>query len=97
MFLDVPPVEPEKLKDPSRLAVNRKRLRFYARYDVQKVLGTLWDVDPNPRNDGHLTTLLFDPLGRKPVLSKADARAVARNILIDQYALRAGRSLRDAH
>jgi acetoin utilization deacetylase AcuC-like enzyme/GNAT superfamily N-acetyltransferase len=86
MFLDVPPVEPEKLKDKSRLATNRKRLRFYARYDVQRVMGTLWDVDPNPRNDGYLTTLLFDPLGRKPVLSKTDARAVVRNILVDQYA-----------
>lgn len=86
MFLDVPPVEPEKLKDRSRLPINRRRLRFYARYDVQKVLGTLWDVDANPRNDGYLTTLLFDPLGRKPHLAKADARAVVRNILVDQYA-----------
>jgi acetoin utilization deacetylase AcuC-like enzyme len=86
MFLDVPPAEPEKLKDVSRLAINRRRLRFYARYDVQKVMGTQWDVDPNPRNDGYLTTLLFDPLGRKPILSKTDARAVARNILCDQYA-----------
>ncbi|CAN1724163.1 Histone deacetylase family protein [Hyphomicrobium sp. 1Nfss2.1] len=86
MFLDVPPAEPEKLKDKSRAAINRRRLRFYARYDVQKVLGTLWDVDANPRNDGYLTTLLFDPLGRKPMLAKADARAVVRNILVDQYA-----------
>lgn len=86
MFLDVPPAEPEKLKDKSRAAINRRRLRFYARYDVQKVLGTLWDVDANPRNDGYLTTLLFDPLGRKPMLPKSDARAVVRNILVDQYA-----------
>jgi acetoin utilization deacetylase AcuC-like enzyme/GNAT superfamily N-acetyltransferase len=86
LFLDVPPVEPEKVKDKSRLAINRRRLRFYARYDVQKVVGTQWDVDPNPRNDGHLTTLLFDPLGRKPNLSKGDARRAVRNILVDQYA-----------
>ena len=86
LFLDVPPVEPDKLKDRSRLAVNRKRLRFYARYDVQKVDGTLWDVEANPRNDGHLTTLLYDPLGRQPHLPQRDARIVVRNILVDQYA-----------
>ena len=66
LFLDVPPVEPEKLKDRSRVAVNRKRMRFYARYDAKKVAGTQWDVEANPRNDGYLTTLLYDPLGRKP-------------------------------
>jgi acetoin utilization deacetylase AcuC-like enzyme/GNAT superfamily N-acetyltransferase len=86
LFLDVPPVEPDKVKDRARLAINRKRLRFYARYDVQKVVNTLWDVEANPRNDGYLTTLLYDPLGRKPHLSQRDARVVIRNILVDQYA-----------
>jgi acetoin utilization deacetylase AcuC-like enzyme/GNAT superfamily N-acetyltransferase len=86
LFLDVPPVEPEKLKDRSRVAVNRRRMRLYARYDAKKVAGTLWDVEPNPRNDGYLTTLLYDPLGRKPHLPLRDARVVVRNILVDQYA-----------
>ena len=86
LFLDVPPVEPDKVKDRSRLPTNRKRLRFYARYDAQKVVGTLWDVEANPRNDGYLTTLLYDPLGRRPSLNQRDARRVVRRILVDQYA-----------
>lgn len=86
LFLDVPPVEPEKVKDRARLPANRKRMRFYARYDAHKVVGTLWDVEANPRNDGYLTTLLYDPLGRRPHLRQRDARRVVRRILVDQYA-----------
>jgi acetoin utilization deacetylase AcuC-like enzyme/GNAT superfamily N-acetyltransferase len=86
LFLDVPPPDATKLKDPSRLATNRKRMRFYARYDVRKVAGTLWDVEANPRNEGFLTTLLYDPLGRRPYLPQRDARRVVRRILVEQYA-----------
>ena len=82
----MPPPDASKLKDPSRLATNRKRMRFYARYDVRKVAGTLWDVEPNPRNEGYLTTLLYDPLGRRPYLQQRDARRVVRRILVEQYA-----------
>jgi acetoin utilization deacetylase AcuC-like enzyme/GNAT superfamily N-acetyltransferase len=89
LFLDVPPAEAAKLKDQSRLAVNRRRMKFYARYDVRKVVGTQWDVEANPRNEGYLTTLLYDPLGRKPHLQQRDARRVARNILVEQYAFEA--------
>lgn len=89
LFLDVPPAEAGKLKEPSRLAVNRRRMKFYARYDVRKVAGTLWDVEANPRNEGYLTTLLYDPLGRRPNLAQRDARRVVRNILVEQYAFEA--------
>jgi acetoin utilization deacetylase AcuC-like enzyme/GNAT superfamily N-acetyltransferase len=89
LFLDVPPAESGKLKEPSRLAVNRRRMKFYARYDVRKVVGTLWDVEANPRNEGYLTTLLYDPLGRRPNLAQRDARRVVRNILVEQYAFEA--------
>lgn len=85
LFLDVPPGDPEKLKDPTRLAINRKRLQFYERYGIHEVQGTQWDVLPNPRNDGYLTTLLFDPLGRKVRLERADTRRIVRRILVEQY------------
>jgi len=85
LLLDVPPDEADKLKDPSRLAVNRKRMRFYERYGALPVAGTLWDVEPNPRNDGYLTMLLFDPLGRRPRLRRADARKAVERILVVQY------------
>ncbi|MFV0296270.1 MAG: GNAT family N-acetyltransferase, partial [Hyphomicrobiaceae bacterium] len=85
LLLDVPPAEADKLEDKSRRAVNRKRLRFYARYDVRKVVGTLWDVEANPRNEGYLTTLLYDPLGNRPRLHRRDARRSVRFILVEQY------------
>lgn len=85
LFLDVPPVDRDKVDDPKRLATNRKRLGFYARYGIHEVKGTLWDVEPNPRNEDHLTTLLFDPLGKRPRLKRSAARDVARRILIEQY------------
>jgi acetoin utilization deacetylase AcuC-like enzyme len=85
LSLDVPPTDPAKVGDSRRLAVNRKRLRFYARYGIHEVRGTQWDVAPNPRNDGYLTTLLYDPLGRRPRLERADARRVVRRILVEEF------------
>jgi len=85
LLLDVPPVEPEKLADPSRGAVNLKRMRFYERLGAFPVDGTLWDAEPNPRNDGYLTTLLYDDLGRRIPLRRSDARKVVRRILVTQY------------
>ncbi len=85
LFLDVPPDDPAKVDDLKRLAVNRKRLSFYARYGLHRIAGTRWDVDPNPRNEGYLTTLLFDPLGRRARLERAAARKVVKSILVEQY------------
>jgi acetoin utilization deacetylase AcuC-like enzyme/ribosomal protein S18 acetylase RimI-like enzyme len=85
LFLDVPPADRVKVRDASRLAINRRRLRFYARYGIQEVKGTQWDVTPNPRNDGHLTTLLYDPLSHRARLDRADARRVVRRVLVEQY------------
>jgi acetoin utilization deacetylase AcuC-like enzyme len=85
LLLDVPPVEPEKLKEPERAAINRKRMRFYERLGALPVDGTLWDVEPNSRNEGYLTTLLYDHLGRHAPLKRADARKAVRRILVAQY------------
>lgn len=85
LLLDVPPADPAKVEDASRLAINRKRLRFYARYGLMEVKDTAWDVVPNPRNDGYLTSLLYDPLGRPPRLPRAAARDVMQRILVEQY------------
>ncbi len=85
LFLDVPPVDPSKLDDVKRLSTNKKRVQFYARYGIHEVKGTHWDVEPNPRNEGYLTTLLFDPLGRRAKLKRSAARQVARRILVEQY------------
>jgi acetoin utilization deacetylase AcuC-like enzyme/GNAT superfamily N-acetyltransferase len=85
LFLDVPPADPAKLRDKSLLSINLRRLRFYSRYGIQEVQGTSWDVEPNPRNDGYLTTLLYDPLGHRAHLNRIDARRVVRRILVEQF------------
>ena len=90
LFLDVPPDDPAKLDDPKRLAINKRRITFYERYGAAPIINTLWDVDPNPRNEGYLTMLLYDPLGRRGRLRAADARAVVRAILRCQYGYEAG-------
>ena len=69
-------MEPEKLDDPARVAVNRKRMRFYERLGAHPVEGTQWDIEPNPRNDGYLTTLLYDDLGR--LMRRSDAPTPAK-------------------
>lgn len=90
LLLDIPPVDADKLDDVSRLAVNRKRWRFYERYGARIVDGTEWDITPNPRNAYFLTTLVFDPLGRVPKLHRATARHAVRRILVAQYGYHGG-------
>ena len=85
LLLDVPPDEVDKLKEPARLAVNRKRMRFYERYGALPVTGTQWDVEANPRNEGYLTMLLYDPLGRRGQPRRADLRKTVQRILTAQY------------
>lgn len=88
LFLDVPPDDAAKLKDPARLTNNRRRLEFYERYGAFPVTGTLYDVLPNPANDGHIVLLVYDPLGRKGSLSRSDARKAVRHIMRAQYGIR---------
>jgi len=85
LLIDIPPVDADKVEDAAQLAVNRKRLQFYERYGARIIDGTEWDVTPNPRNAYHLTTLILDPLGRVPRLSRAAARRAVRRILETQY------------
>ncbi len=85
LFLDIPPIDATKLKEPALLRTNRTRAKFYARYGLSVVENTMWDVEPNPRNDGYLTTLLYDPLGRRARLERAQLRQVIRRILVEQF------------
>ncbi|MEQ8195267.1 MAG: GNAT family N-acetyltransferase, partial [Rhodospirillales bacterium] len=87
MFLEVPPDEAEKLKDKNLLSVNRKRMRFYERYGALPVQGTLFDVVPNKANEGYLTMLLYDPLGRTRTLHRQEARRAVEQIYRAQYGL----------
>lgn len=85
LLLDVPPDVADKLKEPERLAINRTRMRFYERYGALPIENTLWDVTANPRNEGYLTLLLYDGLGRPGAPRRRDVRRAVESILIHQY------------
>jgi acetoin utilization deacetylase AcuC-like enzyme/GNAT superfamily N-acetyltransferase len=89
LFLDAGPDSRDKLRHPELLAVNRRRLKFYERYDARPVEGTLYDILPNPANDGYQTLLLFDPLGRNRPPARAETRQFVRRMFQVQYGLTA--------
>jgi len=83
IFLDVPPDEKDKLKETFRLAVNKRRLAFYERYNARPIINTLYDQIPTPANQNHVTFLVYDDLGNSKPLRCADLKkAVARFLFI---------------
>jgi len=63
LFMDVPPDDPDLLKDKSRLEINKRRLAFYERMGARPVVNTLYDRLSTPANQGYFTYLVFDDLG----------------------------------
>ncbi len=74
LFLDAGPDDALKLKDPTTVADNKRRLKFYERYGARPIEGTLYDEIGNPANEGYQVSLLFDPLARKGALRRTEAR-----------------------
>ncbi len=85
LLLDVPPDQRDRVADPGFLAINRRRIRFYEAHGARVIVGTAWDSLPNPRNEGFLTLLMFDPMGTSRRLGRSRARAAVRRILVSQY------------
>jgi len=85
LFLDAGPDDPKRLKDPAGLAVNRRRLKFYERYDIRPIVNTAYDEIGNPKNDGYIVSLLYDPLGRNRPLPRAAAKAFLERMYKAQY------------
>ncbi len=82
LYSEVLPDDPAVVHDPTALAENRKRMRFYERYGAYPIVGTEYetpiDEDPAPH-------LLFDPLNRKTPLGRAECRSTVRRILQRKY------------
>lgn len=79
LYLDVQPDVPELTPDPGKLAESRKRMRFYERYGVRVIDGTLYH---KPLGDPPTTGfLLYDDLGRGTPLSRWEARRTVEMIL----------------
>jgi len=87
LFFDVPHDNQKLLKDPSRAAVNQRRLGFYRRYGALPIEGTLYDKTPTRANEGYLTHLVFDPLDRRRPLRAQAARAFVRALYERKYGL----------
>ncbi|QPJ64361.1 MAG: histone deacetylase family protein [Candidatus Nitrohelix vancouverensis] len=79
LFLDVPPDEKEKLREPFRLEVNKRRMAFYERHNARPIINTQYDCISSAANQGHATFLVYDDLGNARPLRRADLKkAVAR-------------------
>ncbi len=79
LYLDVPPDDPALVPDPAKLAENRQRMRFYERYGIRIVEGTMYHLPlGEPPVSGYL---LYDGLGRHAPLSRSEARQTVEMIL----------------
>jgi len=78
LYLEVLPDDPDLVSDPVKLKENRKTLRFYEQYGVRPITGTLYEQPTEKLQAGYL---MFDGLGRRGPLGRAEARAAARLII----------------
>ncbi len=90
LYIETLPDDPALIEDSGYLKVNRRRLRFYEQYGLRPITGTAYD-EPAP----HLRAgyLLFDGLGRKEPLGRAEARAAVRLIIRRKH----GKSVTDEY
>ncbi|HQB30428.1 MAG TPA: hypothetical protein PLO86_06665 [Syntrophales bacterium] len=84
LFFECLPDDPRLSRDPAILKQNVSRLRFYERYGARPIAGTEYET-PVRAGDDNPPYLVFDPLGREPVLSRVHARRIVRAILERKY------------
>ncbi|MBN1837862.1 MAG: histone deacetylase family protein [Spirochaetales bacterium] len=82
MYMEALPDDPGVVKDPAVLRENRRRLKFYEYYAVYPIVGTAYET---PVGDSPAPVLLFDGLGRRQPLGRAECRAAVRLILERKY------------
>jgi acetoin utilization deacetylase AcuC-like enzyme/GNAT superfamily N-acetyltransferase len=83
LYIEVEPDDPDLTKDPAELAQGRKRMRFYEHYGLRPITGTAYHTPVGkPPTTAYL---LFDPLNRRTILSRAEARNAVRAILKHRF------------
>lgn len=82
LYMEVLPDDPQTVRDPAKLEENRRRLRFYARYNAFPIIGTEYET---PIDEDPPARLLFDGLDRSKPLRRAECRAAIRSILSGKY------------
>lgn len=81
IFMDVPPDEPALLKEPERIAVNRRRLEFYERFGARPIVNTAYEKKTHKGNQGYTTFLVYDSLDRGKNPSRKEVRDAIACIL----------------
>ncbi|MDW7645781.1 MAG: histone deacetylase family protein [Desulfuromonadales bacterium] len=84
IFFECLPDDPGLCQDPGILKQNRARLKFYEKYGAFPIVGTAYET-PVKEGDDNPPYLVFDPLGRKVELARAQARKIVRSILENRY------------
>ena len=83
LYLEVQPDDAELTKDPAELIQSRKRMRFYEQYGIRPIIGNAYHTPVGyPPTTAYL---LFDPLNRTPILSRAEAQNAVRAILQHRF------------
>jgi len=83
LYIEVQPDEPELTTDQAELAQSRQRMRFYEHYGLRPIISNAYHT---PVGEPPTTAyLLFDPLNRKTVLTRMEARNAVRAILKHRF------------
>jgi len=83
LYIEVQPDQPELTPDPQVLKNAKRRIRFYEQYGVRII-----DNPTYSKAVGEPPTtafLLFDSLGKTPVLKRKDAKRAVENILTRRF------------
>ena len=83
LYMEVLPDDPAMVPNEALLKENRARLKFYEHYGVRPVVNTKYETPVGA--DPTAPYLLFDGLGRKTPLRRAEARAAVRLIIKRKY------------
>jgi acetoin utilization deacetylase AcuC-like enzyme len=84
LFFECLPDDPEACSDPEYAKANAARLRFYERFGALPIVGTAYETPLKP-GQLDLPHLVYDDLGSKRPLARADAQRVVRAILERRY------------
>ncbi len=83
LFMDVPPDDVEKLKEPFRLKTNQRRMAFYERMGALPIVGTRYESVTHKANQGYVTYLVFENYEpSKPLSASVLKKCVARILQI---------------
>ncbi|MFO7812770.1 MAG: histone deacetylase family protein, partial [Pelovirga sp.] len=85
IFMECLPDDPQLCRDPSILAQNKARLKFYEQYGARPITGSAYET-PVKEGDDNPPYLVFDGLGETTELSLQKVKKIVRAILERKYA-----------